>query len=154
MNVNRKLTVLLALAISLPIQAEIYKWVDGNGGVHFTSSKPAGAASPDEIQAIDIQASPAAPRQTPADSPLQAAPPQVDLYITSWCPYCKKAMAFLRGNNIAFSAYDIEQDFAAASRKKQLDPNYSGVPLAIINGVKIRGFDEEEFQAALANKSD
>jgi glutaredoxin len=148
MNVNRKFMLLLALAIALPIQAEIYKWVDGDGGVHFTSSKPAGAVAPDRVQVIETQASP------PVPGGAAQASPQVDLYITSWCPYCKKAMAFLRGNNIAFDAYDIEEDAAAAERKRELDPAYSGVPLAVINGVKIRGFDEGEFKAALANKSD
>jgi len=59
-------------------------------------------------------------------------------------------MAFLRENNIAFTAYDIEQDFDAAERKKTLDPDYGGIPLAVINGATIRGFSAGKYKAALA----
>lgn len=72
--------------------------------------------------------------------------------MTKWCGYCKKAIAFLRKNNIAFNAYDIEQDLDAATRKKTLDPGYSGIPLAIINGAPIRGFSEDLYEEALAKK--
>jgi len=89
---------------------------------------------------------------TPADNENQGVTPQIDLYVTSWCPYCKKAIAFLHKNNIAFNAHDIEQDINAATRKKELDPGYSGIPLAVINGATIRGFSEGTYQQALAKK--
>jgi glutaredoxin len=123
--------------------------VDSDGKTHFTESKPAGSAAMQKFTVTEEQAYTAAPASRPVQA-AAAAPPQVDLYVTSWCPYCKKAIAFLRRNNIAFNVYDIERDFAAATRKKELDPNYEGVPLAVINRVKIRGFDEAEFRAALA----
>jgi hypothetical protein len=56
-------------------------------------------------------------------------------------------------NNIAFNAYDIEQDFDAAARKEKLAPDYDGVPLAVINGITIRGFSESKYRKALAKKS-
>jgi glutaredoxin len=77
---------------------------------------------------------------------------EVDLYVTSWCPYCKKAIAFMRENNIPYKAYDIEEDSNAAIRKKALDPDYSGIPLAVIYGKSIRGFDEDAYKQALQMK--
>lgn len=74
---------------------------------------------------------------------------QVDLYITSWCPYCKKAMAYLNSKGIKFNQYDIEKDLQAAIRKRNLAPNYRGVPLAVINGKTIKGFNKKSYQAAL-----
>lgn len=147
MIINQSLILLFILAFALPTKAEIYKWTDTNGKSHFSGSKPANQASIEnrnELEAKSLQ-------PTPADDKDQAAP-QVDLYVTSWCPYCKKAIAFLRENNIAFNAHDIEQDLDAAARKKELDPGYSGIPLAVINGVTIRGFDEGTYQQALAKK--
>ena len=61
-------------------------------------------------------------------------------------------MVFLRDNNIAFNAYDIEQDFDAANRKEKLAPDYSGIPLAVINGTIIRGFNEGKYRKALMKK--
>jgi glutaredoxin len=72
----------------------------------------------------------------------------VELYVTSWCPYCRQAIDFFRSRGINYVVYDIEQDDNAARRKKELDPR-KGVPFAVINGVKIHGFSEEAYLKAL-----
>jgi glutaredoxin len=147
MPIHPSLILLIALPFAFPVQAEIYKWTDADGKSHFSESKPANPVSIENRNELEVRSQ----QSAPADNIAQAATvPQVDLYITSWCPYCKKAMAFLNKNNIAFNAYDIEQDTHAAARKNELDPNYSGIPLAVINGITIRGFDEETYQEALA----
>ncbi len=148
MIINQPLILLLALTFAFPIQAEIYKWTDADGKSHFSGSKPANPASIENRNALEVKS----PQPTPTEKKDQPVAPQVDLYVTSWCPYCKKAMAFLRKNAIAFNAYDIEQDLDAAAHKKTLDPGYSGVPLAVINGNTIRGFSEDSYQEALAKK--
>jgi len=73
---------------------------------------------------------------------------QVELYVTSWCPYCRQAIDFFRSRGIYYVLYDIERDDNAARRKKELDPR-KGVPFAVINGVKIHGFSEEAYKKAL-----
>ncbi|MDO9046574.1 MAG: glutaredoxin domain-containing protein [Methylobacter sp.] len=148
MIINPSLILLFALTCTLPVQAEIYKWTDAGGKSHFSGSKPANPASIENRN--DLKAKSQQP--IPADNKAQAAAPKVDLYVTNWCPYCRKAMAFLRENDIAFNTYDIEQDIDAAARKKTLDPGYSGIPLAVINGAAIRGFSEAKYQEALAKK--
>lgn len=80
----------------------------------------------------------------------QTQAPQVELYVTSWCPYCKKAKAFFDQRGIDYQVYDIERDPAAASRKQQLDSG-RGVPFAVINGKKISGWSQQAYQAALEN---
>ena len=144
----KPLILLIALTFTLPAQAEIYKWTDTKGKSHFSGSKPAYPASVENRNALEAKSL----QPTPADNENQGVTPQIDLYVTSWCPYCKKAIAFLNKNNIAFNAHDIEQDINAATRKKELDPGYSGIPLAVINGATIRGFSEGTYQQALANK--
>ena len=74
--------------------------------------------------------------------------PTVELYITSWCPYCKKAMNFFRSRGIPFVAYDIEKDADAARRKRQL-ASQRGVPFAVINGKRIHGYSEAGYLRAL-----
>lgn len=145
MVINQSLILLFALTFTFSVQAEGYKWTDANGKSHFSGSKPANPASIENTAYLENKT----PESDPADNGDQAAP-QVDIYVTSWCPYCKKAMAFLHKNNIAFNAYDIEQDIDAATRKKTLDPGYRGIPLAVVNGVTIRGFSDAAYQQALA----
>ena len=48
------------------------------------------------------------------------------------------------------NAYDIDLDAEAAARKKTIDPKFTGMPLVVINGVIIRGVDENKYQEALA----
>lgn len=146
MIINQPLILLFVLTFALPTQAEIYKWTDAVGKSHFSGSKPADPAAIENRNDLEAKSQ----QPIPADNKAQAAAPKVDLYVTSWCPYCKKAMAFLRESNIAFNTYDIEQDLDAAARKKTLDPGYSGIPLAVINGTTIRGFSQSIYQQALA----
>ena len=75
---------------------------------------------------------------------------QVELYVTSWCPYCRQAIDFFRSRGINYAVYDIERDDNAARRKKELDPR-KGVPFAVINGIKIHGFSEKAYLKALNN---
>ena len=61
--------------------------------------------------------------------------PKVELYITSWCPYSKKAVNFFQSRGIPFVSYDIEKDESAAQRKNRLDSK-SGVPFLCSMGKK------------------
>ena len=49
---------------------------------------------------------------------------------------------------MSFKVYDIEKDGAAAKRKKELDPG-RGVPFAVINGIKVSGWSQRAYEAAL-----
>jgi glutaredoxin len=79
----------------------------------------------------------------------QTAP--VEIYVTSWCPYCTQAIRFLQNNSIPYVAYDIEKNSEAAKRKERLSPR-KGVPFAIINGKHVYGFSEQTYSRALELK--
>ena len=97
-----------------------------------------------------VKTPPARKESAPASNP-GAAVPQVELYVTSWCPYCKQAENFFRSQGIPYTAYDIEKDSSAARRKEQLDSS-RGVPLTIINGQIIRGYSVDAYREALKKK--
>ena len=71
--------------------------------------------------------------------------PIVVLYATSWCPYCKKAREYFKANNVQYLEYDIEKDEQA---KRMYDlVGGSGVPVILVNGKKIQGFNRAKFEA-------
>ena len=145
--------------------AKIYTWVDQDGVTHI------GDVPPDSDQNVETLETPDYPAPNPDSAEPQIEPrptpikiPQenvynkrngkenhtneVEIYTTSWCPYCKQAIAFLRSNRINFRQYDIEKDRKAAARMRELGGT-GGVPFAIINGKKIGGFSSKAYKQAL-----
>jgi glutaredoxin len=138
--------------------AAIYKWVDKDGTVHFTDSPPSDSnakvvnpepnrlegygKTPDRQQVRGQSASAQVKNVQQADLPI------VELFVTSWCGYCKKAEAYFTRKNIPFVKYDIEKDQSAARRKASLTQS-RGVPFVLIGDVGIPGYSEAAFDKAL-----
>ncbi len=63
----------------------------------------------------------------------------VELFITSWCPGCKKAIAYLQEKGIPYVAYDVEADAQAKKRFDELGGR--GYPLILVGSNKFYGSD-------------
>lgn len=50
------------------------------------------------------------------------------VYMTTWCPDCQRALAWLKANNLAPALVDIDQDEAAAARVQAWNKGYRSVP--------------------------
>ena len=66
---------------------------------------------------------------------------KVVLYATDWCGYCAKTRAFLKQNNIDYVEYDIEK--SAEGRVQYQSLNGRGIPLVIVKGKLIRGYNPD-----------
>lgn len=108
--------------------AEIYKWTDENGRVHYSDKKPHNQASENVKPSV-------------GNSMEAVEGKNVTMYATSWCGYCRKARRFFNQHSIAFTEYDIEKDSQA--KRRYDDMGAQGVPVIIINGERLNGFDEE-----------
>lgn len=143
MNLTRSCTLLLCFALILQMalptvsMAKLYTWTDRNGVVRRTYYPP----PPDQVRQNTPPAEAPAVRQ-------EVAANEVELYVTSWCPYCKKAIDYFQSRGIAATVYDVEKDQEAAKRKQRLD-GQGGVPFAVINGVAVRGYAPERYAQAL-----
>ena len=150
------LLVALACFTSSPALGEMYKWTDERGVVHFSDTAPPKSGDVEIVKPSQREPMIKGQPERPLDEggTAYAAPgraPRVELYVTSWCPHCRRARDFLRQNRIAFVEYDIEQDAAAASRRKQIGDG-TGVPVAIIGDKVISGFSPESYANALGLK--
>ena len=124
----------LILIITGLAGAELYRWVDKDGVVHLSDVLPRNAR-----QNVEVESTISSKNRTG---------PKVELYTTSWCPYCQSAREFFRSRGIPFTEYDIEKDKAAAARKNRLDKK-KGVPFAMINGQGIHGYSPAAYEQAL-----
>lgn len=83
--------------------------------------------------------------------PALAGPPAtVELYVTSWCPYCKKAANYFRSKGITVKEFDIETDGAALTRFRHF--GVRGVPVAVIGDKIVAGYSIEDYDRALSGK--
>jgi glutaredoxin-like YruB-family protein len=143
-----------------------YRYVDGHGTVHFVASLaevPASAEASARRIAIGPHREPAssdalartraaAPTRTAfartAPAPTPAAQHDVVLYSTSWCPWCRKARAWLDARGVRYEDRDIEADPEFANELLRKSGGRS-VPVFDIDGRIVRGFDPATLQRLL-----
>ena len=172
---TRAFFVILWLLLPAVSHGQTYKWIDEKGVIHFQDHKPANV-SPSKVETLtDEQLKfnnyadsvngndgksyypPSASEKLPKEevekksSTRYAKNQKVELYVTSWCGYCKKAKAFFNSRRISFIEYDVEKDKNAAARHRELNRR-GGVPVAVINGNKILGFSESSYERALKKR--
>ena len=63
------------------------------------------------------------------------------MYTTSWCPYCGRAKALLRGKGVQWTELDIEEDPEAREAMVEASGRTS-VPQIFINGALVGGCDD------------
>ena len=72
----------------------------------------------------------------------------IKIYSTPTCPWCKKAKAYFKENNIKFTDVDVSADEAA--QKEMVDKSGKmGVPVIDIDGKILVGFDQAKIEEAL-----
>lgn len=150
------ITLVVTLAVSGSSTAKIYKYIDENGVTHFQDHPPENVGPDTEVKELpeyksrnpDMKLPRKNDEKTTGKTDYSNA--QVELYVTNWCKYCKKARNYFRSRGIPFTEYDIEKDMAAARRKDNLSP-HKGVPFAVVNGRKIYGYSPEAYESALKN---
>ncbi len=77
-----------------------------------------------------------------------AAAHPVVLYGTRSCGYCKVTRKILNESNVAFLDVDVEKSEEGAKQFRELGGN--GVPLLLINGKRMNGFNEKNLRTAIA----
>ena len=136
--------VFLSFQYTVPVSAAIFKCKTAEGKTIYSSSECTG-----NLEAFQLNKD-SSSMQHKQLIIKEGNKPSVDIYITQWCPYCKKAMAYLRSKKISFTPYDIEQSQYAKLKKQKLAPGYTGVPLTVINGKILKGFSADRFDKALS----
>jgi glutaredoxin 3 len=67
---------------------------------------------------------------------------KVEVYTTSYCPYCTRAKSLLRSKGVAFEEIDVSRDPALREKMIELSGGRRTVPEIFINGKIIGGYDE------------
>lgn len=153
LNRLRIFLAFLLWAVCLPGQADIYKWTDANGRVHFTDKPPV------EKQAEQVKLGPIntynAPSKIfidetlarPVSKPGRLA--SVVVYSTTWCGVCVRAKKWLSDNRIRFTEYDVEKN--ERGRRDYIQLGARGVPVILVGKQRMNGFSPGRMQQMLRN---
>jgi glutaredoxin len=157
--------VMFCLCLSgMTAYAEVYHYTDSKGAVHFVDDisrvpeqyrgqmknaqalpdvnvvgRPGPVTYESSTQSVDQS-----PRKTTSYSGT------VEIFMTSWCGYCKKLATFLDTKGIRYTTYDIEKDSSANKTYRELGGR--GVPLSRIGSTVVRGFNPEAVLRAVENE--
>lgn len=147
--------IAIALALTLPASAQVYKWTDPSGKTHY------GDAPPDDAKKQELKI-----RIPSYDGPVEVRdwaavihkkspqpPPEPDritMYSTDWCPHCKNARNYFNARGLRFTEYNVET--SEAGRKEYEALGGKGVPVILVGTKVMRGFSAKAFEA-LTRKS-
>jgi len=132
--------------------AEIYKWVDEEGAIHFTDTPPKDAKTKKvkikvntykSVQVIRPKTKVASIKKSMGDDKT------VIMYSAEWCGVCRKAKHYFKEKNIAFTEYDIDKNKEAKQKYKLL--NARGIPVIFIDEVRLNGFSKRQFERVFYN---
>jgi glutaredoxin len=155
----------ISAALGGPAGAQFYQYQDKNGNVVFTDAPPAGPDAKEtpvrdnrifysaprnetETRGRKSTAAPEEPKRKRRNRPDYASV-TVELYMTDWCGYCKKAREYVRSLGANLIEYNIDKD---AGRKDELRKKSGGatsVPFLEIDGTVIRGYSPKAIKAAV-----
>ncbi len=125
--------------------ADLYKWVDENGKIHYGDSPPENVTlkkitgNVSSFDSVSVE-------PFVYDSGLitkRKKSRQVVMYSTTWCGVCKKAKRYFRSKKIPYTEYDIEKSEKAAREFKKLRGR--GVPVILVGESRMNGFSIQNF---------
>ncbi len=144
---------LLLLGFAFAANAEVYKWTDAAGRVHYGDRAPDGEKSESLKLPVQSYDGPvkvmdwAAIIRARSPGASTAAPKGIVMYSTSWCGYCKLARAYFKRKGLAYEDIDVEA--SPANRKAFAELGGGGVPLIVVGAKAMRGFNEARMDALL-----
>ena len=129
--------------------AQIYKWKNADGTVHFGDKKPTNKKSENIQLKINTYKSVTIDPTILKNTKKTNTNKNVSMYSAAWCGICKKAKKYFNKNNIAYIEYDIDKDKAAKKRYKAMGA--TGVPVIFIGDRRMNGFSAASFERIYKN---
>lgn len=127
---KRLALLLLSLTVALPAAAEMYRWTDSQGHVHYSDMPP--PPSIKKMQKLDSSS-------TESDTtPAQGGAP-VTLFTGNCGATCDQAVAYLRQRGVPFILKNASQDPKLAQELKERTGSL-GIPVLFVGESMQRGY--------------
>jgi glutaredoxin len=144
----RLLPLLLCLLACVSASAEIYRWTDAHGRVHYSDKPPPDRAAKQVRIKVPSITGPAVVTPARPGAVSQAAARQpVKIFTTAWCGYCKKAKAHLAARGVPYREIDVET--SDSGQREYAELRGRGVPVILVGSQRMDGFDAQGLDAML-----
>jgi len=139
---------LLALGalVSLPAFAQLYRWTDDRGVIHYSDKAPDKRDAKSVEVKINSYSGPATVSGSGTPAAGNAKAP-VKMLATSWCGYCRKARAYLNSRGIPFEELDVEKSAQGKQEYRALKGR--GVPIILVGTQRMNGYEQGRQEAML-----
>ncbi|MEC4676314.1 MAG: glutaredoxin domain-containing protein [Nitrospirota bacterium] len=109
--------------------------------------------SRDRILYADLSATGVDARTTTVDAKKQrdVGEIKVIMYMTDWCPYCKKAREYLVSTGVNLIEYNIDKD-SDRRQEMRIKSGSGAVPVIDIEGIIIRGYNLRAINSAIMSR--
>ena len=143
----RIVLALLLAAAAATAGAQMYRWTDRDGRVHFSDSPPPAGARNVTKKGVPVQGSatpapnvPFATQQAMKDFP-------VTLYSTPGCEACNEARKLLNARGVPFKEVSVNSEKELAQLQSAVGSN--SVPSMVVGASVLKGFEEGAYNGAL-----
>jgi len=116
-----------------------------DGRVQYSDKPPPGVKSRPLESRINSYSG--APRVSGRASSIGVTRPEVKMYATDWCGYCRKAREYFARNGIHYTELDVEKSEAARVEYKSMGAR--GVPLILVGTQRMNGYSEQRLAQML-----
>jgi glutaredoxin len=134
------------LACVTSAAAQLYRWTDDNGKVHFADRPPPPGAR--DVQKKDLAHGAASGGESlpfALQRPMKEFP--VTLYSAPNCESCAPARALLNARGVPFKEVSVRTDEEIQQLNQAVGANV--VPALLVGSSIVKGFEEGEYQRAL-----
>lgn len=143
------LPVLVGWMLGATAGAEVYRWTDEHGRIHFGDKPPRSAGAEQVEIRINTYESPQIVYQPDEpEKPKAAGRKRVVMYSATWCGVCKRAAAYFRNKGIPFTEYDVENSAKGRADFKRLGGR--AVPVILVGKARMNGFSAANFEQLYA----
>lgn len=143
-----RLLIAILLCAAGTAGAQMYRWTDASGKVHYSSTPPPASAKDVRTQGAPGQAKAAAPAPGESAALQQAVKDHpVTLYTTPGCDACDEARKLLNARGVPFKEVSVTEDEQIEQLKKAVGS--SSVPSMVLGGDVQKGYEAGAYHRAL-----
>ena len=138
---------ILLITVAAGASAQLYRWTDKDGRVHFSDSPPPPDARNVTKKGLPVQGSATPAPNLPFVTQQAMKDFPVTLYSTPGCEACDHARTLLNARGVPFKEVSVNGEKELAQLQSAVGSN--SVPSMVVGPSVVKGFEEGAYQRAL-----